>query len=88
MIAAVKDAPETPGQAAGWERVKGHAERYGFCPPCAAQIAWGHQLGFGRTTRPPCEVCGPLVAALPEVRPGGWRTVSGSASRAQSWRTA
>lgn len=88
MSAAVWDAPETYAQATAWERVKGNAERHGLCVACAAQYAWGTQLGFARTTRAPCAACAPLVAGLPSPAMNGWRRVEGSAQRVATWRPA
>lgn len=81
------DAPETPRQAARWQEVNGQAVRFGLCPRCASQMAWGSQLGYARTTREPCETCAPLVALLPLAKPNGWRTVSGSATARAPWAT-
>jgi hypothetical protein len=66
------DGPETMSQARTWQI---HNNRYvdlGLCYPCAAQAAYGHQLGFSRI-HPPCEVCAPIVAGFefPAVAP--WR---------------
>jgi hypothetical protein len=82
------DPPETPGQAAAWERVKNHAMRYGLCHRCAAQLAWGAQLGYARVEHPPCSMCAPLVEALPVARPNGWRTPGGSLTHAEPWSSA
>ncbi len=76
--------PETPGQAFTWETVKNKALDFGLCHRCASQLAWGHQNGFS-SLRPPCRECTPLIASLPKVRPNGWRSVEGTASRATSW---
>ncbi|GIG37933.1 hypothetical protein Cpa01nite_33140 [Cellulomonas pakistanensis] len=78
--------PETIEQARTWERVKNHALAFGICHACAAQLAWGHQLGFAETTRPPCDSCLAVVAQLPLQKLNGWRSVSGRAVRASAWR--
>jgi hypothetical protein len=46
-----------------------------LCGRCAAQAAWGHQLGFSRID-PPCGVWEPLVDTFPVDKPGGWRSYS------------
>ena len=79
------DPPETAAQVASWERVKRHALDYGLCDRCAAQMAWGAQLGFTRVEHPPCPVCVPLVEALPNAKPNGWRVPHGSLSHRGSW---
>ena len=79
------DAPETVTQAQAWQKVNGHALRFGLCPTCAAQVAWGAQLTFARTTREPRQSCAPLVALLPVAKRGGWRNVVGRAANAAPW---
>ena len=70
------DRTETMRQARTWDMVKTKYVAAGLCHKCAAQAAWGHQLGFGfRSTRnwpdedrgikPPCETCAPIVATFP-----------------------
>lgn len=71
--------PETLRQAKTWESVKNKALKFGLCPRCASQLAWGHQGGF-TTVHPPCAECAPLVATLPKARANGWRTVVGDAA--------
>jgi hypothetical protein len=39
-----------------WERVKSAYVADGFCHGCAAQAAYGHQLGFSQI-EPPCGAC-------------------------------
>jgi hypothetical protein len=80
--------PESRTQAQTWDKVKCHAVRFGLCHACASQLAWGHQLGFVRTTRPPCHVCASVVAGLPVAKPNGWRTVAGAAHRVAAWYAA
>jgi hypothetical protein len=82
------DTGETIREAATWENVKGHAFRYGLCHVCAAQLAWGHQIGFAVIEREPCDECRPLIAALPRTTGHpAWRTVAGRASRPGPWTT-
>lgn len=76
--------PETPSQAATWERVQLNARVAGLCDACAAQFAWGAQLGF-TNVHPPCKACRSIVDALPSLRPNGWRSVTGSAGAARNW---
>src|SRR5690606_10003832 len=60
---------ETLEQARTWDRVKTAYLRDGFCDPCAAQAAWGHQNGFTRV-RPICGLC---VGTIPTYRHAGER---------------
>ena len=76
--------PETPGQAASWERVRANASEAGLCTQCAGQLAWGTQNGFA-TVKPPCERCAPIVAQWPQARLSGWRTVAGALSGRRAW---
>ncbi len=66
------DSPETAAQAAEWDRKKGQYIRAGLCHQCAAQAAWGHQLGFQRV-HPPCQRCVRVVVVLPQPGVNGWR---------------
>lgn len=67
--------PETIRQAQNWEAVKQQVLRVGLCHKCAAQYAWGVQIGF-TLSHPPCEVCVPVVAEHgTRDRPNGWRTL-------------
>jgi len=77
--------PETASQASSWTVRKNKYLVLGLCEACAAQAAWGHQLGFaphehvrsGRTVlegiNPPCTECAPIVAEFPVEGAGGWR---------------
>lgn len=67
--------PETPRQARSWDATKRHYRSLGLCGACAAQAAWGHQLGF-TTVNPPCLVCLPVVLSFPVNEPGEWRSNS------------
>jgi len=51
------DKPETLSQAHHWQAVKSRYEYAGLCTACASQCAWGHQLGFTRLDRRPCDAC-------------------------------
>lgn len=64
--------PETLGQAKVWEIVKATYRHVGLCEKCAAQAAWGHQIGFA-LSNPPCDRCLALVATFPDTAPGQWR---------------
>jgi hypothetical protein len=60
-------------QAQTWETNKGHGLRLGLCEKCAAQYAWGIQIGF-TLANPSCNTCQALMAKLPgRDRPNGWR---------------
>lgn len=64
--------PETLGQAVRWETVKNRYGRRGLRVRCAAQAAWGHQLGFGNV-HPPCGVCESVVVGFEVAERNGWR---------------
>ncbi len=66
---------ETFWQAGTFDSTKRHYVRLGLCYPCAAQAAWGHQLGFSEIHQP-CHECQSLVDTFPRVRPGRWRSYS------------
>jgi hypothetical protein len=70
-----KDPVETIWQAWRFDAMKRHYQRLGLCRVCAAQAAWGHQLGFSRVKQP-CHGCQPLVDTFPTARPGRWRSHS------------
>lgn len=78
--------PETPGQARAWQKNKKRYLQAGLCHTCAAQAAWGHQVGFSfrssrewpeqdRKIKPPCPECATIVANFPEAAAEGsqWR---------------
>ncbi|MPV50276.1 hypothetical protein GCG21_09725 [Pseudactinotalea sp. HY160] len=77
--------PETMREARTWEVVKNRALDYGLCHACAAQLAYGHQLGFTSTTHEPCGECLWIVATLPVAKSNGWRTVAGEAASREAW---
>ncbi|NYD78436.1 hypothetical protein SAMN05216555_10988 [Arthrobacter cupressi] len=68
-------AAETLRQARTFDRIKRHYEGLGLCGPCAAQAAWGHQIGFSQS-KAPCEDCQPIVDGFPVAKPNGWRSNS------------
>lgn len=70
-----KDPAETLRQARTFDATKAHYERLGLCRICAAQAAWGQQLGFS-WIKPPCHGCQPLVDTFPVSKPGRWRSNS------------
>lgn len=51
------DLPETLSQASTWEKVKARYLQAGACDRCAAQVAWGHQVGFARLEPCRCARC-------------------------------
>lgn len=67
---------ETLRQARTFDSTKGHYVKLGLCKPCAAQAAWGHQLGFSELLHQPCDVCQVLVDTFPVSEPGRWRSNS------------
>lgn len=75
MRARKAGRPETVGQAREWDRNLRAYVALGLCHGCAAQAAWGHQVGFG-LSEPPCPVCRPVVAGFDVARAGGWRSAS------------
>lgn len=70
-----EDTAETVRQARTFDTTKAHYERLGLCRTCAAQAAWGQQLGFSRVN-PPCHDCQSLVDTFPIAKPGRWRSSS------------
>lgn len=63
-------------QARAFDRKKKRYRRLGLCQPCAAQAAWGHQVGFGKgRINDPCAKCAPIVAGFPDAGPtdSKWR---------------
>ena len=79
--------PETLAQARTFDRINRHALAYGLCWSCAAQLAYGHGLGFA-TVRTPCSPCVLVIATLPKPQPNGWRSVVGDARQADAWQSA
>lgn len=75
MSKHTKDANETLRQSRTFGTVKGHYLNLGLCGPCAAQAAFGHQIGFSRSN-PPCEGCLPTISSFPVKEPGPWRSSS------------
>lgn len=85
--------PETQRQARRWTVTRTHYLLTGLCEACAAQAAWGHQLGFKSSARrnwperdrhikPPCDCCLAAVNALPVEIPGSpWRKLADRAVR-------
>ena len=77
--------PETLAQAQTFDRINRQALTYGLCRSCAAQLAYGHGLGFA-TVRTPCSPCVLVIATLPKPQPNGWRSVVGDARQADAWQ--
>ena len=67
-----QDRPETRSQAHTWDRVKTHYEKAGLCGACAAQAAYGHQLGFHKIN-PPCDHCSYVVLPVDLLKVHGIR---------------
>lgn len=74
--------PETMRQARRWEEHCTKYVRAGLCYRCAAQAAWGHQIGFTSSHRP-CESCTPIVAAFPHAEVNAWRSLTRAPSASQ-----
>ena len=66
--------PETLSQARTWQRQRDRYGAEGLCGMCAAQAAYGHQLGFTHI-EPPCSACSPMVARFSTAKPNGWRAL-------------
>lgn len=49
--------PETLSQAKRWDSLASRFRAAGFCPACAAAMAWSRQL---RTACDPCPLCADL----------------------------
>lgn len=77
--------PETQGEAEAFHFTANHYRHLGLCHTCAAQAAYGHQLGFSLIDSP-CRVCATVVACMPKTEVNGWRSKSPSTSA--QWRTA
>lgn len=69
------DPPESLRQARTFDATKRHYMQLGLCGRCAAQAAWGHQLGFSES-KPPCHGCQSIVDTFPVDKPGKWRSNS------------
>lgn len=54
-------APETMRQARRWDEIAARYRTRGLDPACAAQLAWGHQIGFSQV-RPVCDECAGKLA--------------------------
>lgn len=63
-LAPKSTRPETLRQAQTWDTTKNKYVDLGLCDVCAAQAAWGHQVGF-TLSHPPCTTCALVVAMLP-----------------------
>jgi hypothetical protein len=68
-----KAQPETVGQAEKWDTDKRKGLAAGLCHACAAQHAWGIQIGFSNSKRP-CALCQDVVdKSTGMAKPNGWR---------------
>jgi hypothetical protein len=78
-----RPVPETLYQAQHWDRAKSEYVALGWCQQCAAQAAWGHQLGFSNI-HDPCPDCTELP--VPDRRGGEraarWATPGAAAAAA------
>ena len=68
------DQPETPSQAASFDRRRRRYFDAGLCHHCAAQAAYGHAQGWSRVETP-CPICVPVMALLPIRKVRGWRAL-------------
>lgn len=85
MKAGKVDPPETLAQARRWDRAHAWYLRAGLCGRCASQMAWGHQIGWGRV-HPPCESCLLIIGTFPLIQVNGWRSVPKQGRTAREWR--
>ncbi len=74
-VKAKADRPETMRTAIAWQTVKNHYVTLGLCHVCAAQAAYGHQVGFTRINQP-CPDCAGVVVGFPDGAANGWRSQS------------
>ena len=74
-VKAKADRPETMREATAWTVFKNHYVALGLCHVCAAQAAYGHQIGFTRINQP-CPDCADVVAGFPDGAANGWRSQS------------
>ena len=79
--------PETRSEARGWTNRKTDYLTAGLCHACAAQAAYGHQLGFSHL-RPPCAGCQPKVDEFDVPEVNGWRTLRAANKKGGAFRTA
>lgn len=80
-----RPTPETLRQAQTWDAVKVRYLRAGFCEVCAAQAAWGHQLGFSHVNNP-CHGCiGKAVPDRSGVRASKWALGSTVEEQHDGW---
>ncbi len=67
-----RERPETIDQARRWDAQRSRAIAFGLCDRCAAQYAWGLQIGFAHS-HPPCDHCAQVLGrVVGEARPNGW----------------
>lgn len=77
--------PESRAQAREWDNTKLAYRRLGLCHRCAAQAAYGHQLGFV-PVEPPCGSCLPVVLRFDLDAGGVWRKASKGLRRSAATR--
>lgn len=70
--------PESLSQARAHHRLTNRYEQAGLCRTCAAQAAYGHQLGFTKVNAP-CDWCLPVVQAFPKPAARKWRKLTTAA---------
>ena len=71
-VKAKRELPESRVQAKEFDRRKRAYRDAGLCHACAAQAAFGHQMGFLQV-HPPCASCVPIVMGFPYPAEGSWR---------------
>jgi hypothetical protein len=71
-VKAKRELPESPSQAKEFDRRKRAYRDAGLCHACAAQAAFGHQMGFLQV-HPPCASCVPVVTGFPYPAENSWR---------------
>lgn len=75
-----REPPETLREARRWTVRNTQYINIGLCFKCAAQAAYGHQLGFLRANDP-CVICTALVDRFPRQEAGAWRSLYPSETR-------
>lgn len=66
---------ESLRQARSFDLLNARYIAAGLCPRCAAQAAFGHQIGF-HSVYPPCPDCEGVVQAFQTPRCNGWKSLA------------
>jgi hypothetical protein len=71
-VEAKRELPESQSQVKEFDRRRRAYREAGLCHACAAQAAFGHQMGFLQV-HPPCSSCVPVVMGFPYPAENSWR---------------